>query len=49
MSEISIWDKGIYGMIFDGNEVDLQAPVSPCSPNTKFVIFRVPGGGERNF
>lgn len=49
MSEKSIWDKGIYGMVFDGNEVDLQAYAKPCDHKTKFVIFRISGGGGKRY
>lgn len=44
MSEKSIWDNGIYGMVFDGNEVDLQASAKPCDCKSKFAIFRMSGG-----
>ena len=46
--EVSIWDKGIYGLVFDGREAEPKAPVRYISERNKLVLIERPKqmGGE---
>ncbi|MBR3622975.1 MAG: FkbM family methyltransferase [Selenomonadaceae bacterium] len=43
--ERSIWSDGVYGMIFDGYDLDLDAEVNPITSMNTIVIIRKSGGG----
>lgn len=40
----SIWDTGVYGLVYHGRKVDLTSKVEYVTSDTKFVIFRKSGG-----
>lgn len=48
---ISIWDKSIYGLVFNGRDVDPKAPVRHIDATDKIVVFTLPNrrGGMKTF
>ena len=40
----SIWDKGVYGLVYRGRAVDLTSRVDYITAHTKVIIFRQLGG-----
>ena len=49
--EVSIWDKGVFGLVFDGREAEPKAPVRYISERNKLVLIERPKqtGGGRHF
>lgn len=41
----SIWDKGVYGLVYDGRSVDLTSRVNYMTADTRVIVFRKSGGG----
>ena len=41
----SIWDKGVYGLVYDGRCVDLTSRVNYVTSATRMIVFRNSGGG----
>ena len=40
-----IWDRGVYGLVYHGREVDLTSKVDYVTSATRIIIFRKSGGG----
>lgn len=41
----SIWDKGVYGLIYHGRTVDLSGRVDYVTADTRVIVFRKSSGG----
>ena len=52
MSDVTIWNDSIYGLIFEGRVPNIDAPVRYISEKDRLVIFTlkgyVSGGGGLN-
>ena len=42
--EVSIWDKGVFGLVFDGREAEPKAPVRYISERNKLVLILTENG-----
>ena len=45
----SIWDKGVYGLVYDGRSVDLTSRVNYMTADTLVIVFRKSGGVLKSY